>query len=137
MLTRKYSQARIFDHPRIGRAWLTIEQRHFAKKIAALEFSQRHFVSVLGADENADLPLFDHIHCIAFVTSAEQDRAGFAINALEQFTQFVCRLIIERLEQRHLAQRFDVHLLESDGTVVTIAAMRAAEKRQLSPRAMS
>jgi len=43
----------------------------------------------------------------------------------------VSRLIIERLKQWYLSQRFDVHLLESDETLVTITAMRTGEKRQL------
>jgi hypothetical protein len=42
------------------------------------------------------------------------------------------RLGIKRLKQRHLAQRLDVHWLESDGTVVTITAMRHCEKRQIT-----
>ena len=42
------------------------------------------------------------------------------------------RLGIERLKQWHKAQRLDVHLLESDGTVVTITAMRRCEKRQIT-----
>ena len=90
-------------------------------------------MSVLRSHADADLPLFDHIHCVAFVTRAEQERAGLAINALEQFAQFACRIVIKRLKQRHMTQRLRIHLRQTDTTAVTITGMRAFEKPQLSP----
>src|SRR5262249_16999472 len=128
MIARQHSQTRVLRNPRIGRARLPVEQRHFPKEIAAVQFGERDLVSVLRSHADTDLPLFDHIHCVAFIPGAEQERARFAIEALEQFTQFERRLVVERFKQWHMAQRLDVHLQESDGTVVTITAMRRSEK---------
>src|SRR5436305_9789876 len=90
-------------------------------------------MSILRSHADADLSLFDYIHSVAGVARSKQNRAGLAIEVFEEFTQFVTRLLIERLKQWHLSQRFDVHLPESDGTVVTISTMRTGEKRQLRP----
>jgi hypothetical protein len=132
MLARQDSQARVFRHPRIGRARLPFEQGHFTKEVAAVLFGERDLVSVLRSHADTDLPLFDDIHCVAFIPGAEQERARFAIEALEEFTQFERRLVVERFKQWHMAQRLNIHFQESDGTAVTITAMRATEKRQLS-----
>ena len=65
---------------------LTVEQRHFPKEISAPQFGQRHLVAVPGSHANADFPALDQIHCVAFVAGAEQKRAGFAIEAIQQVT---------------------------------------------------
>jgi hypothetical protein len=52
---------------------------------------------------DADLSLLDYIHRVTFVTRAKENRARFAIDALEQLAQFTGRPGIERLKQWHLA----------------------------------
>src|SRR5262245_40699871 len=132
MLARQDSQARVLRHPRIGGARLPFEQGHFTKEIAAVQFGERDLVSVLRSHADTDLPLFDHIHCVAFIPGAEHERARFAIEALEEFTQFERRLVVERFKQWHMAQRLNIHLRESDGTAVTITAIRRSEKGQIT-----
>src|SRR6188472_4072330 len=116
MLARKHSQPRILCNSCISGARLAIEQRHFAKKIAAAQFGKRYLMSVLRLHTDADLSLLDYVHRVALVTRAKQNCACLAILALEQFAQLVGRLSIERLKQWHVALCLDVHLLESDGT---------------------
>src|SRR5262245_42349384 len=103
MLAREHSQACVLRDPRVGRARLTIEQRHFPKKIPVLQFGKRNLVSILRSHTDTDRPLLDYIHRVAFVTGAEENRTGFGIEALEQLAQFTGRLRIKRLKQWHLA----------------------------------
>ena len=85
MLARQDSQRCVFHYYRVCRA-LTVEQRHFPKEISAPQLGQRHLVAVPSSHANADFPALDNIHCVAFVAGAEQECAGFAIEAVQQVT---------------------------------------------------
>src|SRR5262249_2310986 len=103
MLARKHSQPRVLRNPRVGRARLSVEQGHFPKKIATVQFCKGDLVPILRAHANTDLPLLDQIHRVAVVTSAKKNRACFTIEALEQLAQFMRRLGVERLKQWYVA----------------------------------
>src|SRR5207244_9223792 len=96
---------------------LTIKQRHFAEIIAAAQFSQSKLVSVEGLNANPDFPPFNYVHRVSLLTVAEQKSPGLGINARQQLTQFVGRLVVEGFKQRHLAQCVDRHVRKTNGTV--------------------
>jgi hypothetical protein len=112
---------------------LTVKQRHFAEEIAAAQFSQSELVSVEGLNANPDFPLFNYVHRVSLLTVAEQKSPGLRIDARQQMTQFVGRLVVEGFKQRHLAQCVDRHIRKANRTSTTIAAIRVAEKRELRP----
>ena len=133
MVAREHGQPRVLGNERVRRAVLTIKQRHIAEKIAAAQFSQSELVSVEGLKANPDFPLFNYVHRVSLLTVAEQKCPGLGIDGRQQLTQFVGRLVVEGFKQRYLAQCVDRHVRKANGTSTRIAAIRAAEKRELRP----
>ena len=117
MVAREHGQPRVLGNQRIGRAVLTIEQRHFAEKIAAAQFTQSELVSIKGLNANPDFPPFNYVHRVSLLNVAEQKSPGLGINARQQLTQFVGRLVVEGFKQRHLAQCVDRHIRKDNRTV--------------------
>ena len=66
-------------------------------------------MSIGSLHANADFTPLNQIHGVPLITGAEQTRLFFAVDGLQQLTQFSRRLVIERFEQRHMAQRVDGH----------------------------
>src|SRR5207237_7962305 len=89
MLAREHGEPRVLGNQRIGRAVLTIEQRHFAEKIAAAQFSQSKLVSVESLNANPDFPPFNYVHRVSLLTVAEQKWHGLGIDSRQQLTQLI------------------------------------------------
>src|SRR5207237_10357134 len=109
MVAREHGEPRGLGNERVRRAVLTIKQRHFAEKIAAAQFTQSELVSIKGLNANPDFPPFNYVHRVSLLTVAEQKSPGLGINASQQLTQLVGRLVVEVFKQRHLAHSIQPH----------------------------